>query len=130
MSQFHSPMINLYSRDLSRSLEFYRALGFEETFRTPSDGPPIHVEVSLNGFKVGIATVEAASRDHGLQPGFGARSMEIVLWCDDVDLATRTLMGMGAPLVSPAHDFLNGKLRAAWVADLDGNPIQLVQRRA
>lgn len=35
---------------------------------------------------------------------------------------------MGAPLLSPAHDFLNGELRAAWIADPDGNPIQVVQR--
>ena len=130
MSQFRDPMVNLYSRDLPRSLEFYIALGFEETFRTPANGAPIHVEVSLDGFKVGIATVEAASRDHGLHPGFGARSAEIVLWCDDVDRAVGTVTEKGAPVLSAAHDFLDGKLRAAWVADPDGNPLQLVQRRA
>ncbi len=123
-------MINLYSRNLTLSLAFYTALGFRETFRTPTSGVPIHLELSLDQFRVGIAAVEAASRDHGLHPGFGSRSVEIVLWCDDTDLAVQTLMEKGAPLLSPAHDFLEGKLRAAWVADPDGNPIQLVQRLA
>jgi hypothetical protein len=40
-----------------------------------------------------------------------------------------TLIAKGAPLLSPAHDFLDGRLRAAWVADPDRNPIQLVQRK-
>ena len=129
MPQFHGPMVNLYSRDLSRSLAFYIALGFQETFRTPASGPPVHVEVTLDGFKLGIATVEAAAQDLGLHPGFGARSIEVVLWCDDTDRAVRTLTDWGAPLLSPAHDFLEGRLRSAWVADPDGNPIQLVQQR-
>jgi hypothetical protein len=41
----------------------------------------------------------------------------------------KALIAKGAPLLSPANDFLNGKLRSAWIADPDGNPIQLVQRR-
>jgi catechol 2,3-dioxygenase-like lactoylglutathione lyase family enzyme len=122
-------MVNLYSRDLQRILEFYLGLGFQETFRTPANGAPVHVEVALDGFRLGIATVEAAARDHGLQPGFGARNAEIVLWCDNTDQAVLTLTRNGAPLLSPAHDFLGGKLRSAWVADPDGNPIQLVERR-
>ena len=43
--------------------------------------------------------------------------------------ALSTLTAHGARLLSPAHDFLDGALRAAWVADPDGNPIQLVQRK-
>jgi hypothetical protein len=35
----------------------------------------------------------------------------------------------GAPLLSAVHDFLDGKLRAAWIADPDRNPIQLVQQK-
>jgi hypothetical protein len=32
-------------------------------------------------------------------------------------------------VLAPAHDFLDGRLRAAWIADPEGNPIQLVQRK-
>jgi catechol 2,3-dioxygenase-like lactoylglutathione lyase family enzyme len=127
---FKSPMINLYSRDLARALAFYSGLGFLETFRTPRSGDPIHVELSLNGFTLGIATLEAATEVHGLRPEGNGRWIEIVLWTDDTDAAVQALTAKGAPLLSPAHDFLDGQLRSAWIADPDGNPIQLVQRKA
>ena len=129
MPRFRSPQINLYSHDLSRAATFYVGLGFMETFRTPDVGEPVHIELKLDGFTLGIATTEAAQRDHGLRLQGEGRWIEIVIWTDDVDAAVRTLVSEGAPLVSPAHDFLEGKLRVAWVADPDGNPIQLVQRK-
>jgi hypothetical protein len=61
--------------------------------------------------------------------GGEGRWIEIVLWTDDADAAVNALVATGAPLFSPAHDFLDGRLRAAWIADPDGNPIQLVQRK-
>jgi catechol 2,3-dioxygenase-like lactoylglutathione lyase family enzyme len=129
MPTFSAPMINLYSSDLSRAVAFYSGLGFVESFRTPATGEPIHVELTKDGFTLGIATVEAAAQVHGLRPQGEGRWIEIVLWTDDTDGAVKALVAKGAPLLSPAHDFLGGKLRAAWIADPDGNPIQLVQRR-
>jgi catechol 2,3-dioxygenase-like lactoylglutathione lyase family enzyme len=123
-------MINLYSRDLPRAVAFYSELGFVETFRTPASGEPVHVELRLDGFTLGIAALEAAREHHDLRPEGEGRGIEIVLWTDDTDSALSALLAKGAPLLSPAHDFLDGKLRAAWIADPDGNPIQLVQRRA
>lgn len=123
-------MISLYSRDLPRAVAFYSELGFVETFRTPASGEPAHVEIRLDGFTLGIATLEAAREHHGLRPEEEGRGIEIVLWTDDTDSAVSALVAKGASLLSPAHDFLDGKLRAAWIADPDGNPIQLVQRRA
>lgn len=124
----HSPMINLYSQDLPRAVSFYADLGFVETFRTPTSGPPAHVELRLDGFTLGIATVEAA-KEHGLRPNGEGRSVEIVLWTDDTDAAVKALTAQGAPLLSEAHDFLEGRLRSGWIADPDGNPIQLVQQK-
>jgi catechol 2,3-dioxygenase-like lactoylglutathione lyase family enzyme len=129
MLTFRAPMINLYSRDLPRAVAFYLGLGFVETFRTPASGETVHVELKLDGFTLGIATIEAARAHHGLRPEGEGRWIEMVLWTDDTDAALDALVAKGAPLLSPAHDFLDGKLRAAWVADPDGNPIQLVQRR-
>ena len=129
MPSFRTPLINLYSRDLSRAVAFYSDLGFVETFRTPASGKPSHVQLTLDGFKLGIATVEAARAHHGLNPNGDGRWIEIVLWTEDTDAALRACVEKGAPVLSPAHDFLDGKLRAAWVADPDGNPIQLVQRK-
>jgi glyoxylase I family protein len=70
---FRSPAINIYSRDVLRLVSFYEGLGFRETFRTPKDGTPDHVEVSLDGFTIGIASVEASAADHGLSPDLGGR---------------------------------------------------------
>jgi catechol 2,3-dioxygenase-like lactoylglutathione lyase family enzyme len=128
MPTFRSPTINLYSRDLARAMAFYADLGFVETFRTPTSGPPAHVELQLDGFTLGIAAVEAAEK-HGLRPNGEGRWMEIVLWTDDVDAAATALTAKGAPLLSAPHDFLEAPLRSAWIADPDGNPIQLVQER-
>lgn len=129
ISPFRSPAINLYSRDLARAISFYADLGFGETFRTPTAGPPAHVELQLDGFTLGIATVEAA-KGHGLRLNGEGRWIEIVLWTEDTDAAVNALTTKGAPLLSAAHDFLDGRLRSAWIADPDGNPIQLVQRKA
>jgi catechol 2,3-dioxygenase-like lactoylglutathione lyase family enzyme len=128
---FSAPQVNIYSADVVRSVEFYRGLGFEETFRTPREGAPIHVELGLDGFTLGIAAVTSAVADHGLgldlsDPG---RGMEIVLWTDDTDAAFARLVAAGARVLSEPHDWL-GSLRVAWVADLDDNPIELVQRRS
>ena len=122
-------MINLYSRNLPRAVAFYSAMGFVETFRTPASGEPVHIELKLDGFILGIATAEAAQETHGLYPEGEGRGIEIVVWTDDTAAAASALVAKGAPLLSPAHDFLDGKLRAAWIADPDGNPIQLVQRK-
>ena len=123
---FRDPMINIYTRDIARLAAFYETLGFRET----SEGTPVHVEVKLDGLTIGIASVDAAIVDHGLSPDLGGRPIEIVLWADDTDREYARLTADGAPSLSPPHDFLGGRLRAAWVADPDGNPIQLVQRHA
>lgn len=125
---FRNPAINIYSQDVVRLVSFYERLGFRETFRTPKEGTPVHVEVTLGQFTVGIASVEAAIADHGLKPNLGGRSIEIVLWTDDTDRDHARLTADGAPSLSPPHNFLSN-LRVAWVADPDGNPIQLVQNR-
>ena len=130
MASFRSPLINLYSRDLSKALTFYKKLGFVEVFRTPDVGDPVHIEVLLDGFRLGIASIEAAERDHGLHPQGEGRWIELVVWTDDTDAAVSRLATEGATLLSPAHDFLEGALRAAWVTDPDGNHIQIVQKKS
>jgi catechol 2,3-dioxygenase-like lactoylglutathione lyase family enzyme len=82
----------------------------------------------LDGFRLGIATVEAA-KGHGLRLDGEGRWIEIALWTDDTDAAVKALTAKGAPLLSAPHDFLDGRLRSAWIADPDGNPIQLVQQK-
>jgi lactoylglutathione lyase len=56
-----SALVNLYTRDIEAGLAFYGGLlGFTETFRTPRDGTPDHVELQAGGFTLGLGTVAAA----------------------------------------------------------------------
>ena len=85
-----------------RLVEFYEGLGFRETFRTPEDGVPIHVEVSLDGFTIGIADADSARADHGLRPSLDGRPVEILLWTDDADRDYARLTAEGGAVAQPA----------------------------
>ena len=127
---FHDPQINLYVADVETSVRFYcENFGFAETFRTPRDGQPIHVEMRLGGLILGVASFESARSIHGLDVASGPPRGEVVLWTIDVDEAYEMLTARGARPLSKPHDFLTN-LRSAWVADPDGNPVQMVMRRS
>jgi len=126
---FSAPQVNLYSRDLPRAVAFYQQFGFKEAFRTPQKGPIEHIELKLGTFTLGIATFEAASNTHKLHPGGEGHWAEIVVRADDVDKAVKALIEKGAPLITAPHNFAGGQVRAGWVADPDGNPVQIYQMR-
>lgn len=125
---FREPQVNFYVRDVERSVRFYaELLGFVETFRTPEEGEPANVELRMGGLILGLASIESARSVHGLAADEGPPRAEVCVWTDDVDAAYAWLLARGAEEVSAPHDFL-GRLRAAWVADPDGNPVQVVAR--
>jgi hypothetical protein len=62
MPTFRAPMINLYSRDLSRAVAFYLELGFVETFRTPASGEPVHIELTKDGFTLCFLSLQGAAQ--------------------------------------------------------------------
>ena len=72
---FSTPMANLYTNDIEAGLRFYRdLLGFTETFRTPRDGTPEHVELKLDGFMIGLGTGTArrcSARGRAARTGHG-----------------------------------------------------------
>lgn len=124
---FRDPQVNFYVEDVEKSVTFYRDLfGFEETFRTPEAGTPDHVELRIGSFILGLASIESAQDIHGLAVAAGPPRAEVCLWTDDVDDAYHRLIKQGANEITPPHTFLDGRLRAAWVADPDGNPVQMV----
>src|SRR4051812_7252587 len=123
---FRDPQVNTYVRDVETTVRFYtELLGFTESFRTPETGPPVHVEVRLGGLILGFADIEATKEMHGLSVDSGPKRAEVVVWTDDVDSAFARLVAAGATPLSPPHNFID-RLRAAWVADPDGGPVQMV----
>jgi hypothetical protein len=69
---FRAPQVNFYVQDIEASVSFYRDLfGFTETFRTPQRGTPVHVELGLDGFTLGLATIETLRDTHGVTGGAG-----------------------------------------------------------
>ena len=130
LGMFADALVNLYTNDIEAGLRFYRdRLGFEETFRTPRDGTPTHVELRLDGFTLGLGTVEAARRVHGVEAAPGSPAMVLVVWTDDVDEAYRELAAAGVPAVQPPHDTGNNN-RSALLRDPDGNLVEIVAKRS
>jgi glyoxylase I family protein len=126
MSIFRTPQVVLFSEDVPRAVAFYSRRGFTETFRVPTTGEPIHVDLILDGYRIGIASVASTREDHGLNPIAQGQRAAVILWTDDVASAYRDLIADGAPALSSPHKWLD-RLLIAWTADPDGNPIQIVQ---
>jgi lactoylglutathione lyase len=125
---FVTGLVNLYTRDIEAGRHFYRdLLGFKETFRAPAEGVPEHVELQLDGFTVGLGTVEAAKRVHGVEAAPGSPAMILVLWTDDVDSACRELAAAGVPVLQAPHNTGNNN-RNALLRDPDGNLVEIVAK--
>jgi len=125
---FTEGLVNLYTRNIEAGIRFYRdLLGFRETFRTPKEGAPTHVELTLNGFGVGLGTVEAAKRRHGVDASPGSPAMVLVMWTDDLDKSFKLMASAGTPVVQPPHDA--GNNRSALLRDPDGNLVEIVAKR-
>ncbi|MGN6302971.1 MAG: VOC family protein [Angustibacter sp.] len=123
---FTSALVNLYTSDIEAAVAFYRdVIGFTETFRTPREGTPAHVELTLGGFTLGLGSVPAAKAVHGVDATPGAPTMALVVWTDDVDAAFAQVTAAGAPVVQEPHDSGNGN-RNALVRDRDGTLVELV----
>jgi catechol 2,3-dioxygenase-like lactoylglutathione lyase family enzyme len=97
MSIFRTPQVILFTEDLPRAVAFYSRLGFAETFRTPSDGEPIHLDLILDGYKIGIASAASTRDDHGLDPITEGQRAAVVVWTDDTMAAYEELVAVGAP---------------------------------
>jgi catechol 2,3-dioxygenase-like lactoylglutathione lyase family enzyme len=126
VSLFKTPQIVLFSKDLSRAAEFYKRLGFEEVFRTPSEGSPIHLDLVLDGYRIGLASEASTRLDHGLVPVMDGQRAAVILWTEDTPTAYSTLQTLGAKPVKAPGPWLD-RLLIAWAEDPDGHLIQVVQ---
>lgn len=126
MTVFRAPQIVLFTRDIDRAVAFYSALGFEEAFRTPRTGTPIHVDLVLDGYRLGLATETSTRDDHGLDPVAEGQRAAVILWTDDVPAGYAGLVELGATPIKSPEPWLD-RLLIAWVEDLDGHLVQVVQ---
>jgi lactoylglutathione lyase len=123
---FATALVNLSTADIEAGPRFHRdLLGFQETFRAPTHGGPEHAELTLNGFALGLGTVEAAKKAHGVDATPGSPAMALVVWTDDVDAAFAELTSAGVPIVQRPHDTGNDN-RNALLRDPDGNLVEIV----
>jgi catechol 2,3-dioxygenase-like lactoylglutathione lyase family enzyme len=126
---FTAPQVILFSADVEQASAFYRRLGFQETFRVPDKGPPIHVDLVLGEYKIGFASIASSREHHGLRPVDDGQRATVTLWTQDTIAAYRSLTAAGVPGLAEPHVWLD-RLLIAWIEDPDGHPIQLVQRLA
>ena len=130
---FQGGQSNYYVQDVEKLAAFYREnFGFKETYRTPKEGAPKHIEIRLGEYLIGLSSVEAARRIHHLPIDPGKPRGEIVLWTNDVDQAHTMLMAKDVTCIRPPHNFdVNEylRLRVAWYEDPEGNIFQTVCQR-
>jgi len=125
-----SGLVNVFTQDIQAAVDFYQnVLGLPETFRTPREGTPEHVEMTAGGFVLALSTAEAARRVHGLNAEVGRPAMSLVFWVDDVDAAFHAVTAVGAPTVTAPHDAGNNN-RNAVVRGPDGTLVELVAKRS
>lgn len=124
-----SGLVNIFTDDIQLALDFYQGvLGLPESFRTPKDGLPEHVEVTAGGFVLAISSAEAARRVHGVDVETGRAAMSLVFWVDDVDATFDAVTAAGAPGLTAPHDAGNDN-RNAVVRDPDGTLVEFVAKR-
>jgi len=115
---------------MRRALDFYQGvLGLPESFRTPKEGTPEHVEMTAGGFVLAVSTAEAAHRVHGIDVETGRATMSLVFWVDDVDATFEAVTAAGAPALTSPHDAGNNN-RNAVVRGPDGTLVELVAKRS
>ena len=124
---FMSVMPNLYTADMERAVGFYRdLLGGTQTFRTPAEGIPVHVELRIGDVIIALSRREAVPRQGLPEPAAG-NPMELVVGCDSTDEAIAALRAAGTPVLVEPHSHPSGH-RRAYVADPDGNWIALASK--
>ena len=84
------------------------------------------MDLELDGYKIGIASGASTRDDHGLSPVTQGQRAAVILWTNDTAAAFEELTADGVEPLAEPYQWL-GRLLIAWVADPDGNPVQMVQ---
>jgi lactoylglutathione lyase len=124
---FTSVTPNLYTADMDRAVAFYRdLLGGTQTFRTPAEGTPTHVELRLGDVIIALSSRDEVARQ-GLPEPTSGHPLELVVGCDSADDAVAALRAAGTPVLVEPYGHFSGH-RRAYVADPDGNWIVIASK--
>jgi lactoylglutathione lyase len=113
--------------DVDRSVEFYKALGFEEVGRVPIRDEAINVFMNMPGdgdmprleltYNFGVDSYE-------LGTGYG----HIALSVQDIDGTLERLAKVGIEPEKPPYSVREGGSRLCFVRDPDGYRIELIEK--
>jgi lactoylglutathione lyase len=112
--------------DIDRSVDFYKALGFEEIGRIPIRDEAINVFMNLPG-DGDVARLEL-TYNHGVDSyELGTGYNHIALGVEDLDSALASLAEKGVEPEKPPYQVGENGPRICFVRDPDGYRIELIQ---
>ena len=111
--------------DIDRSVEFYKALGFEEVGRMPIRDEAINVFMGLPGDGARLEL----TYNHGVDSyELGTGYNHIAVTTDDLDDKLANLAEQGIEPEKPPYTVREGGNRICFVRDPDGYRIELIER--
>lgn len=114
--------------DVDRSVDFYRALGFEEMGRLPIRDEAINVFMGLpeDGAEPRLELTYNIGHDEPYELGTGYG--HIAVTTDDLDQTLAQLSEQGIEPERPPYTLSDGGSRLCFVRDPDGYRIELLER--
>jgi lactoylglutathione lyase len=114
--------------DIDRSVEFYRALGFDEIGRLPIRDEAINVFMGLpdDGPEPRLELTYNIGQDEPYEIGTGYG--HIAITAPDLDAALQRLSEQGIEPERPPYSVRDGGSRLCFVHDPDGYRIELIER--
>jgi lactoylglutathione lyase len=111
--------------DIDRSVEFYKALGFEEVGRMPIRDEAINVFMGLPGDGARLEL----TYNHGVNSyDLGTGYNHIAVTTEDLDEKLANLAEQGIEPEKPPYRVHEGGSRICFVRDPDGYRIELIER--
>ena len=111
--------------DIDRSVDFYRALGFEEIGRMPIRDEAINVFMGLPGDGPRLEL----TFNHGVDSyELGTGYNHIAVTVEDMDDTLERLAGQGIEPEKPPYTVREGGSRLCFVRDPDGYRIEIIER--
>jgi lactoylglutathione lyase len=113
--------------DIDRSVEFYKALGFEEVGRFPIRDEAINVFMNLPGD--GESPRLELTYNHGVDSyELGTAYGHIAISAEDLDATLERLAAVGIEPEKPPYSVREGGSRLCFVRDPDGYRIEVIER--